>query len=165
MVSSETREGANVAKDKKKKKKQSGADGFAKVKSSAGKLKAIADNPMVAEVVASALVATAAAMRDPEKARRFAATATDELSALSKKTSESGNAMWQLALEVGRRALQSVAGEGKPKKAKAAAPKRAAAKPKAAKKPAAKKLAAKKPATKKTAAKKPAARKTAARKA
>ena len=52
-------------------------------------------------------------MKDSRKAQRLAAEAGDELEKLSKKGAERGNAMWQLALEVGRRSLEELADSGK----------------------------------------------------
>jgi hypothetical protein len=115
-----------VAKGKKKKK----AGKVAK------RLKALSDNPLVADVVAAALVGAASALKDTKAAQRLAASAGDELEKLSKKSAQRGNAMWQLALEIGRSALDEVVGEFKapkaPKVPKAPkAPKRAAARKRA----------------------------------
>ncbi|HEX6660738.1 MAG TPA: hypothetical protein VF067_02585, partial [Sphingomicrobium sp.] len=66
-------------------------------------------NPWVADVVAAALVATAAALKDSKKAQRLAADAGDEIEKLSKKGAERGNALWQMALEIGRRSLEELA--------------------------------------------------------
>jgi len=96
--------------------------------------------------------------KDAKKARQLAAHAGDELETLAKQGAERGNAMWQLALDIGRRSLESLARDEKPRKAKAASKAKKAA-PKAAKK--AVKKAAKKSAPKKAAAK-PAAPKPAA---
>ena len=118
-----------MGKDKKKKDKK------AKAGKAPGavltKLKAVGDNPLVADVVAAALVATAAALKDSNKARALASHASDELTKLSKSGASRGNAMWQLALDIGRRSLEAV-GETKPKAASKAAAK-ASSKPKAAK--------------------------------
>jgi hypothetical protein len=108
----------NVVKDKKKKTK--GKQGGSTVRKAAKGIKAAAQNPLVADVVAAALVATAAALKNPKKARQLAEQAGDEITALSKKGAEQGNAMWQLALDVGRRAMESLAGDGKGKAAKPA---------------------------------------------
>jgi hypothetical protein len=99
-----------VSKDKKKKKKnKKKADGSI---AAVGKgLKSISENPLVADVVAAALVATAAALKDSNKARQLASEAGDDLSKLSKKGAEQGNVMWQLALEIGQRTLETLAGE------------------------------------------------------
>jgi hypothetical protein len=146
-----------VAKDKKKNKnkdKKTGKSGQA-VK----RLQSLAENPMVANIVASALVATAAAIKDPAKARKLAAQAGDQLTDLAKGGADRGNAMWQLALDIGRRALEefgvkelpktvrTVVSKAPPKAAPKGAPKtvRKAA-PKTARKTAAK--SAPKPASK-----------------
>jgi hypothetical protein len=106
--------GQLVAKDKKKKKNKkvkavkslgSGASKAAK------SLKSLAGNALVADVVAAALVATAAALRNPKKARQLAEQAGDQLADLGKEGADRGNAMWQLALEVGRQTLETLAGE------------------------------------------------------
>ena len=98
-----------MSKDKKKKKdKKDGAGKPAKVAKS---LKALSENPVVADVVAAALVAMAAALKDSDKARRLASDAGDHLNAMSKKGAKQGNAMWDLALDVGRRTLESLASE------------------------------------------------------
>lgn len=110
-----------MAKDKKKKTK--GKQGGSTARKAVKGLKAAAQNPLVADIVATALVATAAALKNPKKARQLAEQAGDEITALSKKGAEQGNAMWQLALDVGRRAMDTLAGEGKVKvKVKAAKP-------------------------------------------
>ena len=95
-----------MGKDKKKKDKK------AKAGKAPGavltKLKAVGDNPLVADVVAAALVATAAALKDSNKARALASHASDELTKLSKSGASRGNAMWQLALDIGRRSLEEI---------------------------------------------------------
>jgi len=158
--------GVEVAKDKKKKGKDKAKAG----KGGASKLKAFAENPIVADLVAAALVSTAAALKDPGKARAMAGDAQDELTAMARDASKKGSAMWKLALEVGRQALDTLVGEAKGSKV-AKAVKKPAAKvarkaPKATAKPAAKvarKTASKAAkATAKTASK--AARKAPARK-
>lgn len=115
-----------MSKDKKdkKKKKEKGQDrkaGSSTLKAAPKKasksLKALTQNPLVADVVAAALVSMAAALKDSDKARRLANDAGDQLSALSKKTAKQGNAMWDLALDVGRKALETLA-EEKPTKSK-----------------------------------------------
>lgn len=112
-----------MAKDKKRKKKdkKAGKSGL-----TAKRLQSLAENPMVANIVASALVATAAAIKDPAKARRLAAQAGDQLTDLAKGGADRGNAMWQLALDVGRRTLEEFAGKAPAKAASKAAPKSAA---------------------------------------
>jgi hypothetical protein len=130
----ESARGQIVAKDKKKSKKTKKKGVLAAVSSSkAGKrIKAMTGNAQIGDVVAAALVATAAALKDSNKARRLAASAGDELTALSKKGAEQGNAMWQLALDIGQRAMDSILGDqasrpGRPAtRRKAAAPRKAA---------------------------------------
>ena len=127
-----------MSKDKKKKK-------AGKVAKASATLKSLSKNPMVADVVAAALVATASALKDSKRARQLALDTGDELRKLAKKGSEDGSALWEMALQIGRRSLDALVSDG-PK----------AAKPKAKTKA--------KPAPKKAAAKKPAARKSATRK-
>ena len=109
-----------MAKDKKAKGAKSAgkADG-GKKKAKAGKtvssLKSVAANPLVQEVVAAALVATAAALKDSKKARAMAAHAGDQLEAMAEDGAEKGKALWILALEVAQRAGDIIS-EGKRKK-------------------------------------------------
>src|SRR3954471_2086405 len=98
-----------VPKDKKKKGKKSGKSG----KKGGETLKALAQNPLVADVVAAALVGMAAALKDSDKAKRLASKAGDQLNALAKTNAKKGNAMWDLALDIGRRTLDSLAEEKK----------------------------------------------------
>ena len=110
-----------MAKDKKKKKDKKGSAG----KTARG-LNFAMQNPLVADVVAAALVATAAAIRDSNKARRLAESVGDELTALSKRSADKGNAMWALALDVGRRAMETMSSDDAPKPRKAAKPAKSA---------------------------------------
>lgn len=104
-----------MSKDKKKKKDKKGkAAGAAK----GGTLKALAQNPLVADVVAAALVATASALKDSKRARRLATEAADELGKLSKAGAEQGNALWDMALQIGRRSLEALTEKDAPKRAK-----------------------------------------------
>jgi hypothetical protein len=123
LVFPDFRQGTNVAKDKKKpkngkklKKGKKSAATLAKIpkpaKAAARKVKEWTENPVVAHVVAAALVATASALKDSKKAQRLAAEAGDELEKLSKKGAERGNALWQMALEIGRRSLEELAESG-----------------------------------------------------
>lgn len=105
-----------MAKDKKKNKE----DKASAAGKTAKRLKAMTQNPLAADIVAAALVATAAALKDSNKARRLAGQAGDQLAELAKEGADRGNAMWQLALDVGRRAIETLAGEGKVKAAKPA---------------------------------------------
>ena len=118
-----------MPKDKKNKKD--------KKKSSAGTasatLRTLSKNPLVADVVAAALVATASALKDSNKARRLAEDAGDELRALAKEGADRSNAMWQLALQVGRHAMETLAKEtAKPAKRSKPAKPAKAPKPKTA---------------------------------
>ena len=121
-----------MAKDKKAGKKK------AKTKATES-LKTIAMNPMVQEVVAAALVATAAALKDTKKARAMAEDAGDQLQSLANDSKQKGKALWSLALEVARRAGDII--QEKPK-AKAKAKPKAKATPKPKAKPRAKPAAA-----------------------
>ena len=96
-----------MSKDKKKKHKKAGKSG----KKSADTLKALALNPIVADVVAAALVGMASALKDSDKARKLANKAGDQLDALSKTNAKKGNAMWDMALDIGRRTLDTLADE------------------------------------------------------
>jgi hypothetical protein len=97
--------------DKKDKKKHSGTSLAKASKNATKSLQAITHNPLVADVVAAALVAMASALKDSEKAKRLASDAGDQLNALSKKTANQGNVMWDLALDIGRRTLETLASE------------------------------------------------------
>ena len=112
-----------VPKDKKKiTKRQQPAVGTVKKRKKKGKaapskaaksLKALAANPVVADIVAAALVGMAAALQDSDKARRLAGRAGDELDKMAKTSAKQGSAMWDLALNIGRQTLDSLAEEGK----------------------------------------------------
>lgn len=98
--------------DKKKSKKPK----LTKVAASAGK---IAAGVIVEEIVAATLVAAAAAIRDPKKARAMAAAAGKELKSLTDEAAKEGSALWHLALDIAGKSLEFV---GKPEeKAKARA--------------------------------------------
>jgi hypothetical protein len=106
-----------MAKHKKNNKKdKKAATGSGVVGKASKKLRALSQNPLMADVVAAALVATAAALKDSKKAQRLAADAGDELETLAKKGAQRGNAMWQLALDIGRKALEEIGGEVKASK-------------------------------------------------
>jgi hypothetical protein len=81
-------------------------------------------------VVAAALVATAAALRDSKKARAMAEQAGDQLEKLAGEGAQKGKALWALALDVAKRAGDIVQDGGKAakpaKKAKPAKPAKAA---------------------------------------
>ena len=134
-------EGAAVAKDKKKKKDKKAVKG-------ATTLKSLAQNPVVADIVAAALVATASALKDSKRARALASDAGDELAKISKAGAKQGEALWEMALQIGRRSLEAALSDDSRSKAPNAKPKAAttpAAKPKP--KSTAKKASAKKPAS------------------
>jgi hypothetical protein len=113
-----------VAKDKNKKKKDKKGDSKGVMSGKVGKrLREISENRLVAEVVAAALVGAASALKDSKKARQLAANAGDELEALASRGAKQGNALWQLALDVGQRSLEALTGDAKPKAVKSAKPK------------------------------------------
>jgi hypothetical protein len=120
-----------VAKDKKKKKKdkKTKAAGSAPAAKAVQSLKTLSQNPFVADVVAAALVGAAAALKDSKKARQLAAEAGDELEKMSRKGAERGEALWQMALDIGRRSLAALSDEVAPKPASKAEPKRAKSRP------------------------------------
>jgi hypothetical protein len=135
-----------VAKGKKNKKgKKSSAS------TATDKLKALASNPLAADIVAAALVATASALKDSRRARALASDAGDELAKLSKAGARQGEALWDMALQIGRRSLEAMSGDEAPKrakpKAKAKRDPKPAAKPKPKANPAAKKSSKKKSAS------------------
>ena len=81
--------------------------------------KKIAKNPLTTEVVAATLVAAAAALRDPKKAKALALSAADDLKKAAKAGAD-GGALWKLALDVARRSIDAIGKEGGAKKAKKA---------------------------------------------
>ncbi len=102
-------------KDKKKGKKDT-SPALAKAPKKAAKgLQALTQNPLVADVVAAALVSMAAALKDSDKAKRLANDAGDQLSDLSKKGAKQSGVMWDLALDIGRRTIEALASENAPK--------------------------------------------------
>jgi hypothetical protein len=119
------RKGMAVSKDKKKtnksdqpnnkkgKKRKTGSAAAKGAAKAAKGIKALADNPLVADIVAAALVGMASALKDSEKARRLAGKAGDELGKMSKSSAKQGSAMWDLALDVGRQTLETLAAEGR----------------------------------------------------
>ena len=107
-----------MAKDKKKQKdaKKAKPDKVRKVVKRATKKAAkIAQNPVVAEVVAATLVAAAAALRNPKKAREIALAAGDEIGDAAKGAAAQGGAFWQLALDVAKRSVDALAEDQKKK--------------------------------------------------
>jgi len=113
-------EGKSVPKDKKKKarlddsgtkkQKKKGRGGAAKAVKG---IKSLAENPLVADIVAAALVGMASALKDSEKAKRMASKAGDQLDKMSKRSTRQGSAMWDLALDIGRQTLETLAAEAK----------------------------------------------------
>ena len=84
------------------------AKALKKARSATSKLR---DNPLVSEVVAAALVATAAAIKDPQKARQLAGEAADQLEGARGKASRETDAFWALALDIARRSLDALGAE------------------------------------------------------
>ena len=125
-----------MAKDKKHKKDgKSAKKGGSKAISN---LKALTENPLVADIVASALVATASALKDSKRARALASDAGDEIGRLSKAGAQSGSALWEMALQIGKRSLEALQGEAEaeePQKTKSSAPAKKAKSSTTAKKP------------------------------
>jgi hypothetical protein len=136
-----------VAKDKDK--KQSAAKKASKARAATAKVKSkrktvtkavqgakktaaqFASNPAVAEIVAASLVAAAAAIKNPKKARDMAAAVGDELETASKQAVNSGSAFWQLALDIARRSIDALGADSGRGKAKAKTKTRAKASTKA----------------------------------
>lgn len=106
-----------MAKDKKKKKKDKASKGSSSAKAK-NSLRALAENPLVADVVAAALVATASALKDSNTARKLATEAGDELTKLSKAGAEKGNALWEMALQIGRRSVEAMLADNAAKRGK-----------------------------------------------
>lgn len=94
-----------------KAKKRTAAAAAKAPKKVAKNLQALTQNPFVADVVAAALVAMASALKDSDKARQLANETGDQLNALSKASARRGNAMWDLALDIGRRTMDTLADE------------------------------------------------------
>jgi hypothetical protein len=76
----------------------------------------LASNPVVAEIVAASLVAAAAAIKNPKKARAMAASVGDELEAAGKGAQAKGNAFWQLAMDIARRSIEALGADESSKK-------------------------------------------------
>ena len=105
---------APAAKPKRAAPKKGNAKVVAKAVKGAKK---IANNPMATEIVAATLVAAAAALRDPKKAKALALEAADDLKKAAKSGAD-GGALWKLALDVARRSIDTVGKDDGPKKAK-----------------------------------------------
>lgn len=91
--------------------KSAGPDIAAVAKKVKAKAVDLASNPLVAEVVAATLIAAAAAIKDPKKARAIAESAGDELGRTAKGI-EAGAAMWQLAMDVAKRSVSALSEAG-----------------------------------------------------
>ena len=102
-----------MPKEKKKKDKGDKKKGKTTASKAAKSLKAMAENPVVADIVAAALVGMASALKDSDKAKKLASKAGDHLDKMNKTGAKRGNAMWDLALTVGRQALETIAEEAK----------------------------------------------------
>lgn len=108
-----------MAKDKKDKKKKGKKSEKKAAPDVTGTLKTLAQNPIVADVVAAALVATAAALKDSKRARALASDVGDELSDMSKTGAKRGEALWDMALDIGRKSLEAMLAETAAKKSSA----------------------------------------------
>lgn len=106
-----------AAKATKATKTAKTAKASAKVQKVVKGAKKIAKNPMTTEIVAATLVAAAAALRDPKKAKALALEAADDLKKAAKSGAD-GGALWKLALDVARRSIDAVGKEDGGKKAK-----------------------------------------------
>ena len=106
--------GAPITPAQTKRPKRAKVAAVAKV----AKTKAVdlASNPVVAEIVAASLVAAAAAIKNPKKARAMAASVGDELEAAGKGAQAKGNAFWQLAMDIARRSIEALGADDSPKK-------------------------------------------------
>lgn len=83
------------------------------VRAAKDKVVEIASNPVVAEIVAATLVAAAAALRNPEKARQLADSAGEELGEVTKGAAGKGGAFWELATDVARRTIAALDDDGR----------------------------------------------------
>ena len=79
----------------------------------------LASHPAVAEIVAATLVAAAAAIKNPQKAREMASAVGDELETASQQAADGGNKFWQLALDIARRSIDAVESDSGARKGKA----------------------------------------------
>lgn len=94
-----------VKAGKKGKKNKKASKLAATVAVNAGKMAA---GVLVEEIVAATLVAAAAAIRDPKKARAMASAAGSELKALTNEAAKEGSALWRLALDIAGKSLDFV---------------------------------------------------------
>lgn len=84
------------------------------------KIKSAAQSPVVAEVVAATLVAAAAALRDPKRARAMATEVADDLREATKQAEAKAGVFWQMALDIARKSVDAMttASEGGKKRKK-----------------------------------------------
>jgi hypothetical protein len=98
-----------MAKDKNKEKKAGGVKLPKKLRKIGKKAMKLADNPVVSEVVAAALLSAAAALRENDGARRKAVkagtVALDAAERLSRDSGKIGDSLRKLALDLARRTL------------------------------------------------------------
>ena len=117
-----------MPKDKNKKKdKKSGEGKMPKQLRNIGrKAMKLADNPVVSEVVAAALLSAAAALRENDGARGKAVkagkVALDAAEGLTRSSSKVGDSLRKLALDLARRTLDSWDGQDSPAAASAKPP-------------------------------------------
>jgi hypothetical protein len=96
------------------------------VRGATARAKELAANPAVAEIVAASLVAAAAAIKNPQKARDMASAIGDQLETASKQSVDRGNAFWQLAIDIARRSIEALGpDQGKATKSKSGTKKKA----------------------------------------
>jgi hypothetical protein len=107
MAKKDTKAANPKPKGSKSPKSGSGSKTVRKVAKKASRL---ASNPIVAEVVAATLVAAAAAIRDPKKARAMATAAGEELKSAAEGAKKTGDAWWQLAMDVAARSIDALGG-------------------------------------------------------
>jgi hypothetical protein len=105
--------GAKVKSAREKQAKASASKKAAKAKSPVkDRIVKLASDPAVAEIVAATLVAAAAAIRDPKKARQLAEASGEELTDAAQDAAGKGGAFWQLAMDVAKRSVNAL-GSGK----------------------------------------------------
>ncbi len=77
-----------------------------------GGIKALAQNPLAADIVAAALVATASALKDSRRARRTGdRSGRRNRQAVEGRGRGRGRALWDMALQIGRRSLEALTGD------------------------------------------------------
>ena len=94
------------------------------VSNATARAKDLASNPAVAEIVAASLVAAAAAIRNPKKARDMASAVGDQLETASKQSIDRGNNFWQMAIDIARRSIDALGAEPPAAKSKSRAKKK-----------------------------------------